>query len=88
MSSDFEATDVTDRYQEALKNLIEAKIAGKEPAIVEEAQVSETYNFMDALKRSVAQAEKAGKAKPAPGKKKPAAKSVKPAVAKKERKKA
>ncbi|HVP73020.1 MAG TPA: Ku protein [Phycisphaerales bacterium] len=88
MSAPFEAKDVKDRYQEALKDLIEAKIAGKEPAIVEEAQVAETYNFMDALKRSVAEAEKAGKAKPAPGKKKPAAKSVKPAAAKKVRKKA
>lgn len=88
MTAPFEATDVKDRYQEALKDLIEAKIAGKQPAIVEEAQVSETYNFMDALKKSVDQAEKAGKVKPAQGKKKPAAKSVKPAAAKKERKKA
>ena len=65
-----------------------ASLAGKQPAIVQEAQVTETYNFMDALKRSVEQAEKTGKVKPAQGKKKPAAKSIKPAAAKKERKKA
>jgi DNA end-binding protein Ku len=88
MTAPFQAKDLKDRYQEALRDLIEAKIAGKQPAIVQEAQVSETYNFMDALKRSVEQAEKAGRAKPAPGKKKPAAKSVKPAAARKERKKA
>jgi DNA end-binding protein Ku len=88
MTAPFEVHDVKDRYQEALKDLIEAKISGKAPAIVEEAQVVETYNFMDALKRSVEQAEKGVKTKPAAGRKKPAAKSVKPAAAKRVRKKA
>jgi DNA end-binding protein Ku len=89
MTANFEPHDVTDRYQEALRSLIEAKIAGKQPAIVAEAQVTETYNFMDALKRSVEQVERTAKTKPAAGKKKPAAASIKPAAAAaKKRKKA
>jgi DNA end-binding protein Ku len=87
MSEHFEATEIKDRYQEALKDLIEAKISGKEPAIVEEAQVAETYNFMDALKASLETSKATGK-KPSAASKKPAAKSVKPASARKKRKQA
>jgi DNA end-binding protein Ku len=62
-----------DRYQEALLDVIKAKVEGKEPAILEEAAAPPTLSFMDALQASL---EQAGATKK-PTRKKPPAKSVK-----------
>ena len=88
MTAPFQLREIRDSYQEALRALIQAKIEGREPAIVQESQVAQTFNFMDALKRSVEQAESAGRKKPKPaaGAKKPPARSIKPAAEKKRKK--
>ena len=69
-----------DRYQDALLEVIKAKIDGKEPAIIEETEAPPSLSFMDALEASLAR----------PGKKstrkKPPAKSVKKTSAKKKKK--
>jgi len=75
-----------DSYQEGLKELISAKLAGKEPQIVEQPEVDRSLNFMAALEESIKAAKKRATATV---KKKPMAKSLKPAsAAQKKRKKA
>ena len=74
-----DTSQFTDRYQNALLDIIKAKIEGTEPVIVQQAEAGKVVNFMEALKKSV---EKAGKAKT---KKKPPAKSVRKAAAKKKK---
>jgi len=71
----FEPKHFIDRYQEALRELVEAKVEGVEPAHAEEERPAKVINLMDALKKSLS-AE--GAAAPAPAKKRaeqPAAKS-------------
>src|SRR5262245_50909702 len=61
----FSLAEYKDQYVEELKQLIEAKVEGKElvtPAKTEEPHV---INLMDALKKSVAAAKKGGKAEAA-----------------------
>ena len=63
----FDFADYKDRYQQRLKQLIEAKVAGREVVEPEEEEEPQVINLMDALRRSVELA-----------KGKSAAKSVKP----------
>lgn len=50
----FDPKDFHDKYQDALKELIEAKREKREPRAIEEAELpSNVINLMDALKRSV-----------------------------------
>jgi DNA end-binding protein Ku len=57
-TDDFDLTAYHDHYRERLKTLIDAKIKGHEvEAPIEEAETPEVINLMDALKRSVAEAE-------------------------------
>jgi DNA end-binding protein Ku len=70
-SQSLDTSAFTDRYQDALLDVIKQKIDGSEPVIVQEVEAAKVINFMDALKASVNQA---GGGKPA---KKPPAKSVK-----------
>jgi DNA end-binding protein Ku len=89
----FEPSQYADKYQEAFFEIVKQKIAGEKPILIEEEEAVTAFNFMDALKKSVAEADTAGdrprkkttkkKAKTAP--KKPAARSV--AAAKKKKKK-
>jgi DNA end-binding protein Ku len=83
----FEPEQFHDLYKDAFFEIVKAKIAGSEPVFVEEEEAPTTFNFMDALRQSVVQAEggaaedveqKPAKKKTAPRKtaKKPAAKSV------------
>lgn len=93
-SSKFDPAAFTDRYQDAFIKLIKQKVEG---AVTVEAPTEEapvTFNFMEALKRSVEEAD-AGRppesepaARAAPGKtpRKPAAKSVPAAQQQKKRK--
>jgi len=51
--SDFDFAAYEDRYREKLKELIEAKIEGREIVAPEEEEKPEVINLMDALKKSI-----------------------------------
>lgn len=71
----FDITAYENTYHDKLKELIDAKIEGKEVVATPEQQPEQVINLMDALKASVAQAEAAEPAKKAPSGKKKVAKS-------------
>jgi DNA end-binding protein Ku len=52
----FDPAEFTDRYQEALLQLIKAKTEGKEPVVVQQAERGKVINLMDALRKSVVHA--------------------------------
>jgi DNA end-binding protein Ku len=97
-TASFDPARFTDHYQEAFFEIVKAKIEGEAPVFVEQEEAPPAFNFMDALKKSVAQAEKpTGRKKPAAksgktaaktSRKKPPAKSVGAAAKKKGRKRA
>lgn len=60
-SGPFDPAAFTDRYQDALLDLVKAKIAGEEPVVAKAPERGKVINLMDALKRSVGEA---GDAKP------------------------
>jgi len=78
MSSSFDPAAFKDRYKDAFFELVKEKVEGAEPVEAPEEAAPPTYNFMEALKRSVeeeaAPAKKTSKKK-AKTKRKPAAKS-------------
>ncbi len=53
-----QAAQFSDRYQEALLGVIQAKIAGSEPVVVQQSEAGQVINFMEALKQSVVEAGK------------------------------
>lgn len=55
----FDAGEFVDRYQVALRELIEEKLEGKLPPQQPERRPAQVINLMDALKRSLAEEEKA-----------------------------
>lgn len=57
MTTTFAKIDMKDHYYEALKGIIDAKIAGKEVVVVEEAE-PEVVDIMTALKKSIEAAKK------------------------------
>ncbi len=70
MAKDFKDIDTTDRYKEALREMIDAKIEGKEIVTVSEEE-PEVVDIMTALKESIDQAKSQKKPmKKATGKKK------------------
>jgi DNA end-binding protein Ku len=70
MTDHFDPDEFHDDYREKLEELVQAKIDGKEIAVVEEAGTATVVDLMEALKASVEQSagkpEKAPKKKPAP----------------------
>lgn len=64
-SKAFQPETFTDRYEEALQQAIRAKVEGREPEVVEVAEVGKVVDFMEALKRSVAQEAKEKEGRPA-----------------------
>jgi DNA end-binding protein Ku len=66
LTAEFDASKYTDEYREALRGIIEAKIAGREVVAQPEAPESNVIDLMEALKASI---EKTQKEK-APGTKK------------------
>jgi len=78
LAGSFAPAKFKDRYQDALLEVIKAKVAGSEPVIAQKAEMGKVINLMDALKQSLAQSI---------SQKKPPAASVKaPAAAKKQKK--
>jgi DNA end-binding protein Ku len=59
----FEPEDYHDHYREALEQLIEAKLEGKEVVTSPEAEQTKVIDLADALRRSVEAARKGGKAR-------------------------
>jgi DNA end-binding protein Ku len=76
LSKPFNPSDFTDRYQDALLDVIKARVSGRRPEVVEERGPATVVDLMEALKRSL---EETG------GKRKPAADSA-PAPTKRKRK--
>jgi DNA end-binding protein Ku len=76
----FDPSAFGDRYQQAFFEIVKAKIQGEQPVLVEHEEAPSTFNFMDALRLSVEEAQRAAAGKPAaPAKaarKKPPAASV------------
>ena len=54
-SKAFDPAAFRDRYEEALQQTIEAKVQGREPEIVQVEESGKLVDFMEALKRSLAQ---------------------------------
>jgi DNA end-binding protein Ku len=65
---DFDPEDYENEYRSQLRAMLEAKLAGKEITMPEPAPEAPVVDLMEALKQSVAQAQK-GKEKAAPAKK-------------------
>ncbi len=66
MTAPLDMSQFSDRYQNALMEIIKAKIEGTEPVVTQEIEVGKVINLMEALKQSLAAAPK-----------KPPAKSIK-----------
>ncbi len=83
---DFEPETFHDRYSDALKELVEARIEKREPVMPEERPTAKVVNLMDALRASLKDPAPGAAANdtPAPAKAKP----EKPAVAKADKPKA
>ncbi|HEY3106133.1 MAG TPA: Ku protein [Gaiellaceae bacterium] len=77
---DFDPEDYENEYRNELRAMLEAKLAGKEITMPEPAPEAPVVDLMEALKQSVAQAQK-GKEKAAPAKKKAASGGRKRAAA-------
>ena len=61
----FDPEEYHDHYREALEQLIEAKLEGKEVVSEPEAAETKVFDLADALRRGVEAARKGGKARPA-----------------------
>ncbi len=74
----FDPAKFRDQYQEAFFEVVKAKMEGEKPVFVEDEDTTVAFNFMEALKESVAKVEKGGgkKTTKKKTKKKPPAKSV------------
>ena len=84
MTDHFDADEFHDTYREKLEELVEAKIQGREIAVVEETGTATVVDLMEALKASVeasgAKEPKAGGKKKAPASKSSGAKKKKAAT--------
>ncbi|HET7838129.1 MAG TPA: Ku protein [Rectinemataceae bacterium] len=89
---DFDFSRYKDEYKDKLTKLIQLKIEGKEVVQVHDPEEPKILNLMEALKRSVAEAQAAGgakagaKAEKAELKQAPSEKAAKPAAASKKKK--
>ncbi len=71
---EFDSSQFVDRYEEALLELVKAKIEGKEPVISKAPEQGKVVNLMDALKASIEEDRAPAAASKAKSDKKPAAK--------------
>lgn len=65
----FDPSEFTDRYQEAFFEIVKAKVEGQEPVTVSDEETPRSFNFMDALRQSVEEAERDKEERPAAEKK-------------------
>ncbi len=70
----FDASQFHDEYEEKLRELIEAKVQGKEISIVPEEKPRPVINLMDALRESISQVKRPGRGKAASRQRRPAEK--------------
>ena len=63
-SAKFDPSEFHDRYQDALLELVKAKVKGQEPVIAQAPERGKVINLMDALKRSLEDAKPAAESKP------------------------
>jgi DNA end-binding protein Ku len=70
-SSEFDPSEFHDRYQDAVIEMVKAKVKGQEPVLAKAPERGKVINLMDALKRSLEDAKPAAESKP----RKPAAKA-------------
>ncbi len=71
---DFDSSTFVDRYEEALLELVKAKVDGKEPVISKAPEQGKVVNLMDALKASIEEDRAPAAASKSKSDKKPAAK--------------
>ncbi len=64
----FDPSRFSDRYEEALVEVIKAKISGEEPAVVQEKEAEKVTDFMEALRMSLETPETTEKKAPEPSK--------------------
>lgn len=76
-ASTFDPSEFTDRYQEKFFEIVKAKVEGQEPVLVSEEETPRSFNFMDALRQSVEEAERDKAERPAPEKKAASKKTAK-----------
>jgi DNA end-binding protein Ku len=63
-SGEFEPSEFRDRYQEAVIEMVKAKVKGQEPVLAKAPERGKVINLMDALKRSLEEAKPAAESKP------------------------
>jgi DNA end-binding protein Ku len=80
-SAKFDPSEFHDRYQDALLEMVKAKVKGQEPVLAKAPERGKVINLMDALKRSIEEAKPAAESRP----RKPAAKA--PAAEQKKKRK-
>jgi DNA end-binding protein Ku len=69
MTAEFDPGELTSEYRDQLRELLEAKLEGREIAVPEPAEETPVIDLMEALKRSVAEAADRKPAKKAAAKK-------------------
>ena len=89
-SGKFDPSEFKDRYQDAVIEMVKAKIKGQEPVLAKAPERGKVINLMDALRRSLEDAKPPAESKPrqaagdkaaaSGGAKKPAAEDKKPAA--------
>jgi DNA end-binding protein Ku len=63
-SSEFDPSEFHDRYQDAVIEMVKAKVRGQEPVLAKAPERGKVINLMDALKRSLEEAKPAAESKP------------------------
>jgi DNA end-binding protein Ku len=63
-SSKFDPSEFHDRYQDAVIEMVKAKVQGQEPVLAKAPERGKVINLMDALKRSLDEAKPAAESKP------------------------
>jgi DNA end-binding protein Ku len=80
-SAKFDPSEFHDRYQDAVLEMVKAKVKGQEPVVAPAPERGKVINLMDALKRSLEDAKPAAESRP----RKTAAKAAPAAGQKKKR---
>jgi DNA end-binding protein Ku len=63
-SGKFDPSEFKDRYQEAVIEMVKAKVKGQEPVLAKAPERGKVINLMDALKRSLEDAKPPAESKP------------------------